>query len=122
MFVCAPFHSIANAPVGMAYLRSFLQQRGIDCPLEDLNITARMYLMENQDLDADAAARRRIVDEMFALSRRTYMAEALTWSWLSGDGAEGLVDRLRLHPSQTLRDFWLGAGIEDIITRPEIER
>ena len=122
MFVCAPFHSIANAPVGMAYLRSFLQRRGIDCPLEDLNIRARQYLIESQDLDADAAARRRIVDELFALSRRTYMAEALTWSWLSPDGAEGLVNRLRFHPSQTLRDFWLGANIEQILSSPETER
>lgn len=117
MLICAPFHSIANAPVGMPYLSSYLQQRGIACPLEDLNIKSRQYLLECPELDADRNVRQQIVDEMFTLSRRTCPAEALTWSWLNPDGFEGLLAQIKGHESEPLRDFWTRTGIEQFASR-----
>ena len=46
MLICGPYHSISSPMVGMGYLRSYLEQRGIECGLWDLNIESRRYLLD----------------------------------------------------------------------------
>jgi hypothetical protein len=118
MLVCAPFHSIANAPVGMAYLAGWLEANGIPAPMRDLNIEARAHLLA-ATADGDDAE---VVPELFALARRTYLAEALVWSWLHPEGPEGLVTQVLGWPDRIQRDFWIRQGIERLTADPALVR
>ncbi|MBS1868969.1 MAG: radical SAM protein [Actinobacteria bacterium] len=119
VFVCAPFHSTANPPVGIAYLRASLARAGIESTVEDLNIEARRALHE---LLADDLRARASVDELFMQARRSYLGEALAWSWLDPDGAEAVVARAIRHPSAALRAFWRAVGVERLTGDPELTR
>src|SRR5215475_10106794 len=103
MLVCAPFHSISNAPVGTAYLRSFLEDRAIACPIVDLNIQARDYLLKEPGLDSDPQTRREVLDDVFSLGRRTHLGELIAWSWMHPDGLPGVLRQVRSHPSALTR-------------------
>lgn len=122
MLICAPFHSVSNPPVGMAYLTSYLAQRGIDCRPRDLNIEARAYLRSLTGGDGTAGAFAKVIDDLFALARRTYLAEAMAWSWLDPGQAEALVERATAHPFPALRDFWRDAEIERLLTDPTLQQ
>jgi hypothetical protein len=104
MLICGPFHSTSNPPVGSVYLRSYLEERGVACPVRDLNIASRAYLF-------DVTRDKRLVDGLFSQSSRTYLAEAMAWSWHDPAGAAGVVARVQDHPSDLLRAFWRDAGI-----------
>jgi len=115
MLICAPFHSISNAPVGMAYLSSYLESQGIPCPMRDLNIEARAYI-ESQGFSKEQ------MEAFFSLARRTYLAEAVAWSWHHPDGAEGIVHQALAKP-EIMRKFWIeDIGVERIISDPEVRR
>lgn len=122
MLVCVPFHSIANAPVGLAYLGAWLEKHGVECPLRDLNIEGRQALLEAargpQGLPGDAE----VVPQLFALARRTYLAEALVWSWLDPGGTEELVARVLAWPDAVQREFWRDQGIERLAADPALVR
>lgn len=122
MLVCAPFHSTANAPVGMAYLGAWLEDHGIECALRDLNIEARRALREAARGPDGRPGDLRVIGELFALARRTYLAEALVWSWLHPGGAEGLVVQVLTWPDPVQREFWLAQGIERLTDDPALVR
>lgn len=122
MLVCAPFHSIANAPVGMAYLGGWLSAHGHSAPLRDLNIEARAHLLETCSAPASGEDDTGIVPDLFALARRTYLGEALVWSWLHPEGPEGLVAQVLGWPDATQRNFWIGQGIERLTADPALVR
>ncbi len=112
MLICAPFHSISNAPVGMAYLSSYLEAQGILCPLRDLNIEGRAYI-KSLGYTKDQ------VEEFFSLARRTYFAEALAWSWQHPEGMDGILRQVEQSPA-VLREFWMeNVGLERILSDPK---
>lgn len=115
MLICGPFHSTSSPMVGMGYLRSYLEQRGIQCGLRDLNIDSRAYLLE-------ATGDRALVDELYSQSCRTYLAEAMVWSWHDPDGPAAVVRRAETHPSTALREFWEQAGIRRLESDPRLQR
>jgi len=101
--------------VGMGYLRSYLESHGIECPLRDLNIESRSYLL-------DTAANPELVRRLYSQSCRTYLAEAMVWSWLDPDGPQALVRRAAQHPSAALREFWADEGIARLETDAELRQ
>ncbi|MGA8498471.1 MAG: radical SAM protein [Xanthobacteraceae bacterium] len=120
MLVCAPFHSVANPPVGMAYLTSYLAVHGVDCRPRDLNIEAREFLRALPGPDGTPGAYAAVADDLFALARRTYLGEAVAWSWFDAGGAEAVVARAMTHPFDAMRDFWEGAEIERLLNDPAV--
>ncbi|MBV8754437.1 MAG: radical SAM protein [Hyphomicrobiales bacterium] len=116
MLVCAPFHSVANPPVGMAYLASYLGERGIDCRPRDINIEAREFVRALPGPDGKPGAFAAIADDLFALARRTYLGEAAAWSWFDSGGLEAVAARALNHPVKAIRDFWRGAEIERLVS------
>jgi len=95
----------------MAYLRSYLEKRGIVCQVRDLNIESRAYLLE-------VTGNKPLVDELFSQSCRTYLAEAMVWSWHDPEGPDGMIRRVQTHPSALLREFWQDMGITRLARDP----
>jgi hypothetical protein len=120
VLVCAPFHSIANPPVGLAYLVSYLREGGIETGARDLNIEARAHLLDRLPTCGVPTNARRLVDELFSVSRRTYLAEAAAWSWLDPGGAGALVERTLTYRFEPLRAFWTEVGIEQLTSDDEL--
>jgi len=115
MIICGPFHSVCNPPVGMAYLKSYLQASGIACSLHDLNILSRRFLL-------DAAFAPGFIDRMYSQSSRTYLAEAVVWSWHEPDGPSALIHRTVASGSEALIRFWQEERLEDLTRDPEVVR
>jgi tRNA A37 methylthiotransferase MiaB len=93
-------------------MSSFLERRGIACPVLDLNILARQALLKEPELGPDVQSRRNLLDDVFSLGRRTHLAELMAWSWLDPNGLDGVVRRIQSHPSPLIRQFWVLQGIE----------
>jgi hypothetical protein len=115
MLVSGPFHSTNNPMVGMAYLRAYLEQRGIACPTHDLNIESRAFLQA-------AVPDPILIRRLYSASSRTYLAEAMAWSWLDPDGPRGVIGRALTDRSAVLADFWRNEGIDQLDTDPVVAR
>lgn len=113
VFLCAPFHSTANPPVGLAYLRSFLRTEGIDATICDLNIAAR-------DAMKSRLRGSPVVAEMFQQARRVYLGEALCWSWLDPGGAVATWKRIDNCELPQLRAFWAEVGLHRLLDDQEL--
>lgn len=103
-------------------MRSFLENQGIHCPVVDLNIEARQFLLAQPMLGPDIKARRTLLDDMFSLGRRTHLAELMTWSWIDPEGLEGVIRRVQNHPSALIRQFWTDHGLNELANRPLLLR
>ncbi len=115
MLICGPFHSVCNPPVGMAYLKSYLETAGIGCKLFDLNIQSRECLKEIH-IDAN------LIDRLYSQSCRTYIAEAMVWSWHDPDGAKAIIQRTQASESTALLEFWQDERLSDLINDPKLIR
>jgi Radical SAM superfamily len=120
LFLCPPFHSTANPPVGLAYLRSFLAGYGFSIDVCDLNIEGRDALRADAPPGPGRSAWLAGVEELFPQSRRSYLGEALTWSWHDPEGQPAIARRALTHDSVLLREFWQGAGIRRLDGDPLI--
>ncbi len=122
LLVCAPFHSTSNAPVGLAYLRAHLQERGIRTDLLDLNIEARRALRSAVVPGVDDHDRDVLVARLFMQSQRSYLGEALTWAWHDDGGAAAIAKRIEAHPSSLVREFWHGIDIDGLVSDNPLRR
>lgn len=102
VLVVAPFHSTSNPPVGLAYLRSALRSADIEATILDLNIEARRVLWTQGAEPVQDRVRR-----LFLQSQRSYLGEAMTWSWLDPGGADAMIARLRSDGTREEHELWL---------------
>jgi tRNA A37 methylthiotransferase MiaB len=111
MLIVTPFHSTINPPVGMAYLRAYLQKHDISCDTLDLNIASRDILSEQPSFAP-------FVKKLFSPSRRMYIAEVLIWSWHFAGGLREVVDRILTLPPSPVRTFWIEKGVAKLHDTP----